>query len=240
VDTDGDGVNDVCDNCPAVPNTDQADADHDGVGDACDNCPNAANTDQHDWDGDGLGDECDNCPTISNPYQSDIDNDGIGDECDLLKVTKVSLTGKTGTNDNTRAALNTEFIEEAGFDVAGGITIRVQDVLNADMSHHWDASQCRVSSRLVRCGNGPNGGLGTTFKAVFRKVGTPVSWRARFKLMHLMQATSPPTNGLVPPLRGPATLTLTYQPANSPDLRVLPGLIRDCKVFSRVLRCKEP
>ena len=33
-DTDGDGVLDDADNCPAVPNPDQADSDGDGVGDA--------------------------------------------------------------------------------------------------------------------------------------------------------------------------------------------------------------
>ncbi len=44
----------------------------------------------------------------------------------------------------------------------------------------------------------------------------------------------------MPPFLGPATLTLTYKPANSADLRVLPGLVRDCKVFNRGMRCKEP
>ena len=34
-DTDGDGVANACDNCPALVNTDQADYDHDGTGDAC-------------------------------------------------------------------------------------------------------------------------------------------------------------------------------------------------------------
>lgn len=34
-DTDGDGIPDVCDNCPTVNNPDQADKDEDGKGDAC-------------------------------------------------------------------------------------------------------------------------------------------------------------------------------------------------------------
>jgi hypothetical protein len=38
-DSDGDGVLDATDNCPATPNTDQADGDRDGVGNACDVLP---------------------------------------------------------------------------------------------------------------------------------------------------------------------------------------------------------
>jgi len=37
--SDGDGVPDGCDNCPAAFNPDQADADADGIGDACENEP---------------------------------------------------------------------------------------------------------------------------------------------------------------------------------------------------------
>jgi hypothetical protein len=43
-DADGDGIPDEEDNCPLVPNPDQADRDGDGAGDACDACPNDPRT----------------------------------------------------------------------------------------------------------------------------------------------------------------------------------------------------
>jgi MYXO-CTERM domain-containing protein len=58
VDVDGDEACGSDDNCPEVPNPDQADADGDGLGDACDNCPAVPNPEQTDLDGDGVGDDC--------------------------------------------------------------------------------------------------------------------------------------------------------------------------------------
>lgn len=95
LDTDADGVGDVCDNCPLLANPDQADNDKDGTGDLCDDnddndpfpdsidkCPQVYSITNDDTDGDGLGDACDNCPGISNVDQADSDGDLIGNVCD--------------------------------------------------------------------------------------------------------------------------------------------------------------
>jgi hypothetical protein len=58
LDTDGDTVKDIDDDCPRLANPGQADRDHDGRGDACDNCPDASNPGQEDTDGNGIGDAC--------------------------------------------------------------------------------------------------------------------------------------------------------------------------------------
>lgn len=107
-DDDEDGIPDVTDNCPVVPNANQIDTDLDGQGDACDsdndndgvldvvdNCKFDANPTQSDIDGDHIGDACDadadgdgiignldNCPLFPNVDQTDTDHDGIGDDCD--------------------------------------------------------------------------------------------------------------------------------------------------------------
>lgn len=81
-DIDGDGLNNLIDNCPCTVNNDQKDSDADGAGDACDNCLNTSNPDQNDSDDDGVGDACDNC-NGHNPDQEDRDHDGVGDVCDV-------------------------------------------------------------------------------------------------------------------------------------------------------------
>ena len=81
-DTDGDGLDDLVDNCPLVSNLGQEDGDTDGVGDACDNCLLVSNSSQTDSDSDGVGNACDNCVNDSNANQIDSDLDGFGDACD--------------------------------------------------------------------------------------------------------------------------------------------------------------
>lgn len=75
-DSDGDGFDDDVDNCPMTPNPDQADSDGDDIGDACDD------TEDADSDNDGYADNNDNCPMTPNPDQVDTDGDGEGDACD--------------------------------------------------------------------------------------------------------------------------------------------------------------
>ncbi|NOY43827.1 MAG: hypothetical protein GXP50_00020 [Deltaproteobacteria bacterium] len=79
-DMDGDGILDEQDNCPMVPNPDQADTDVDGVGDACQDQGTVG--EPGDMDGDGILDEQDNCPEAYNPGQEDIDLNGVGDACE--------------------------------------------------------------------------------------------------------------------------------------------------------------
>lgn len=106
-DSDGDGIIDLLDNCPALSNPDQADTDADGIGDSCETpaCPAG----QHDTDGDGLCSTLDNCPTTANPDQADTDADGIGNLCDACPLDSqndVDGDGLCGNIDNCPSVAN--------------------------------------------------------------------------------------------------------------------------------------
>ncbi|MCX6834745.1 MAG: SBBP repeat-containing protein [candidate division Zixibacteria bacterium] len=122
-DIDDDGLCDVVDNCPALANSGQVDSDLDGVGDLCDdctdsdadgygdpgfpvntcmqdNCPLASNPEQEDFDFDGVGNACDNCVSDFNPDQADRNANGIGDVCDGCCVVRVGNANGLGTYPN--------------------------------------------------------------------------------------------------------------------------------------------
>jgi len=78
LDSDADAILDGTDNCINQENPSQLDTDGDGLGDVCDpdadgdtvlndedNCPDVANADQADADGDWVGDACDEAQTLA-------------------------------------------------------------------------------------------------------------------------------------------------------------------------------
>ena len=90
-DSDVDGIDDISDNCPNIPNASQADSDNDNVGDACDNCPNDPNKTEIGVCGCGQPDtdsdqddvyNCNDAFPFDNQEWADNDNDGIGDNSD--------------------------------------------------------------------------------------------------------------------------------------------------------------
>lgn len=85
-DVDDDGIDVSVDNCPDIPNPDQADRDDDGIGDACDVCPD----DPIDADGDGVCDSVDACPEGDD--NADIDGDGQADACDCAPEDPLAQT----------------------------------------------------------------------------------------------------------------------------------------------------
>ena len=82
VDEDGDGIDDLADNCLGLYNPDQADEDRDGIGDLCDPFPGNPNNDlaQCEADSADLQTQLDTC--LARPLCYDADSDGEYDGTD--------------------------------------------------------------------------------------------------------------------------------------------------------------
>lgn len=97
-DGDGDGIADLCDNCPGLSNVSQSDGDGDGVGDVCDNCVSTPNADQDDFDGDAIGDLCDNCDRYATPGNvavstGDVNANGTITSADVIALVNYVFKG---------------------------------------------------------------------------------------------------------------------------------------------------
>jgi hypothetical protein len=65
----------------------QVDRDGDGVDDLIDDCPDTANPGQENEDGDRFGDVCDPCPIVADDNPPDTDGDQVADACDPRPMT---------------------------------------------------------------------------------------------------------------------------------------------------------
>ena len=133
-DSDGDGIDDVDDNCPAVSNSDQVDSNGDGKGDACESTAVIADadsdgvldeedafpddaTEQRDTDGDGTGDNADSCPYTTDATCADPGVDMSGEYL---------LTWSIDGTDPNNEQLNDETDScEAEDELAGNELVRV-------------------------------------------------------------------------------------------------------------------
>jgi hypothetical protein len=106
------GYNQVCDNCPAVANANQADADMDGVGDACDNCPSNYNPAQEST-------ACAAAP----PPPSGGGPGGPGVGAPALPTFNVSVGKVFGTGDTIIIAYNVTNPATASIDISAATAV---------------------------------------------------------------------------------------------------------------------
>jgi hypothetical protein len=180
-DTDGDGIVDPLDNCPADRNPDQADCDGDGQGDACDDdddndgIPDAADTppSPHDEDGDGIVDACDNCPEVANVPQLDGDGDRVGNACEY--------PGDPGRVSSRIDFLS--FAESAGWVSESGDWYRRDDLLGQNQgfggANAYDNTWTGGNDVMVRTTAAWVGGSDPTYRLVgvlLRAAGLPLSF----------------------------------------------------------------
>jgi hypothetical protein len=146
-DSDNDGVPDTEDNCPNIPNVDQADTDHDSTGDACDNCPNNCNVQQRDADGDGIGDVCDPEPGCGGCGQDQCEQECTPTSSSTTTTTTIPDTDGDGVLDNIdncQTIANADQSDADG-DGKGNVCDNCPTVANPDQmdtDHDGDGDAC--------------------------------------------------------------------------------------------------
>ncbi|MBN1932544.1 MAG: thrombospondin type 3 repeat-containing protein [Desulfobacterales bacterium] len=121
-DTDGDGVPDLSDNCPDIPNSDQINTDGDQWGDACDD----------DDDNDGITDDYEINTLGTNPLSADSDGDGIPDNLEDMDFDGITNQGEFdgGTDPMAPDVHLTKGINIVGYPVSVPTGYTSYDLLN--------------------------------------------------------------------------------------------------------------
>ncbi|MBL7189880.1 MAG: thrombospondin type 3 repeat-containing protein [Phycisphaerae bacterium] len=140
----------------------------DGVGDICDNCPDTYNPDQGDFDADGLGDSCDNCPTVVNPGQEDndgyvvfednFDDDAMAPEWGTYNSTDASFAEVDDTMQITADGADMwENVDEYGvvYTSAVGDFDAIVKVVSQEHTHDWAKAGIVVRNDMTKPGSSP-------------------------------------------------------------------------------------
>lgn len=155
-DDDLDGIFNANDNCPLIPNSDQADTDNNGVGDAC--------NDENDSDGDEWANHLDNCPNNYNLSQVNVDEDEFGDVCDpyphdadnlgvcLLTVGQLTISNERLVMENS---LLIEQLKDSDSDGVIDQYDTCSNSLSADIDHRGCSNSqfCSTYSKPQTCNN---------------------------------------------------------------------------------------
>jgi PKD domain/Thrombospondin type 3 repeat len=161
-DTDGDGIPDATDNCPAVANADQTDADGDGLGNACDSnsyVPAVATA-----AGDANGNEGDTLTTTG----AFSDQDGNS----TLTITKASGDGDVVDNGDGTWSWSLATTDDG----SGSVTVQADDGEHAAAvdAFNWSAANVppAITSTSFGSGNASCGTDNVTLRVTFTDPGT--------------------------------------------------------------------